>query len=531
MMERGLGWIGRRCWLSVTLIGVLALGASATLSLIGHIPEPQVHDEFSYLLAADTFARSRLTNPTHPLWVHFESFHIIQQPTYASKYPPGQGLMLALGQVLGGHPIIGVWFSTALACAAVCWLLLAWLPPWWAVLGGLLAALHPLILLHWGQNYWGGAVAMGGGALVFGALRRIVRGPRVRDALLMGIGLAVLANSRPYEGLLVSLPAAVLLSIWMMRKNGPTIKISIRRIVLPIVGVLSLTAAAMAYYNWRVTGDPLHMPYEVHEATYAVAPNFLWQQPRPEPVYRHKVMKEFWTDFAFHLYAEKRAAPHAWMFHRWSYSRFRSLPYPLVWILTYPLVLILWLIVLGWILRDPWSRFALLTCAMLAAGLIMESSVRAHYAAPMTGLVFALIFQMMRHLRLWRWRSGQTGRIMAWTIVIVCLTSFSVAFAQKLRTNRVAGMSDRARILVQLNDTTGRHLVIVRYGAGHSAHKEWVYNEADIDAAKVVWAREMEESQNRRLLEYFKERYVWLLEVENDDSSPELKPYPVNSGS
>jgi hypothetical protein len=259
--KRWLGRVARRRGLSILLVGLLAFGANATLSLLGHTPEPSIHDEFSHLLAADTFAHGRLSNPTHPMWVHFESIQIIHQPTYASKYPPAQGLRLAVGQVLGGHPIVGVWMGTGLACAAIYWLLLAWLPAWWALLGGLLTVLHPRMLLDWGQSYLGGAMAASGGALVFGALRRLLRRPRTRDALLMGVGLAVLANCRPYEGLIVSLPVAAVLLAWMLGKHGPATPVALTRMVLPILGVLALTGIAMAFYNWRVTGDPLRIPY------------------------------------------------------------------------------------------------------------------------------------------------------------------------------------------------------------------------------------------------------------------------------
>jgi len=85
------------------------------------------------------------------------------------------------------------------------------------------------------------------------------------------------------------------------------------------------------------------------------------------------------------------------------------------------------------------------------------------------------------------------------------------------------GNLERAALLRQLQQLPGLQLVIVSYGSHHDVDREWVYNDADIDMAKVVWARDMGKSGNQELLQYFHDRKIWFLEPDNP--SPQLLPY------
>jgi hypothetical protein len=324
--------------------------------------------------------------------------------------------------------------------------------------------------------------------------------------------VAILANSRPYEGLLVCLPAAAALLVWMGGKTGCGVRVAVWRIVLPVCAVLAVTAGAMGVYNKSVTGDPLRMPYQVYEETYRVAPLFLWQRLRPEPPYRHKALLDHHRYWA-RTFTEQQSLTGLLRYKGPKLSR-------LLRFYLWP-ELVIPLVMLPWVLRDRWMRLALLTCGVLAAGLLAESWIQHHYAAPITGPLFALVLQGMRHLHVWRWRGRRTGRFIVWALVGICVLAAPLLWEKPKRN------LDQARLLAWLSEDANRHLVVVRYWPWHNRGREWVYNRADIDAAKVVWAREMDPTQNRKLLVYFKDRRAWLLEA--DARPPRLTPYPVES--
>jgi hypothetical protein len=536
-IERAFERLARKQGLAVIVVGAAALLLRLAILPLCPIPLPFSPNDFSFLLASDTFASGRLTNPTPAMWVHFESIHISMTPTYMSMYFPAQGLVLAASKMLFGQPWYGLLCFSALMCAGICWMLQAWLPPTWALLGGILAVVHLGLFSYWINTYHAaGSIAALGGALVLGALPRLKRTVQLRDGLLMAVGVVLLVITRPYEGMLLCLPVGIVLGRWLLYgKKRPSTSALLRCAVAPLALIVA-AGAWMGYYDYRAFGSPVVLPYTLNRAAYAMAPYFAWQPQRPEPSYRHKAMRNFYYEGELRGF-EKFRSPLGFF----SAAFVKAVNGVLFFT---GIALLLPLIMLRRVLMDRRIRFLVLCVLVLTAGMAIEIFLLPHYLAPFTAAFYAIGLQAMRHLRLWSPEGRPVGMTMVRLTVTVCFVMAGLRLcAEPLHLNlRLAEWpasewnvkwygpgqfgTERAHIEAGLERLPGRQLVIVRYSPDHYPFDEWVYNAADIDGSKVIWAREMDPANDLELIHYYKDRKVWL--VQPDKQPAEISPYTVS---
>jgi hypothetical protein len=332
-----------------------------------------------------------------------------------------------------------------------------------------------------------------------------------------------MANSRPYEGLIFSIAVSVGILVWLKGRKLPPTRLLLQRGLIPVIVVLTLAAVATGYYYWRVTGSPFRMTYAVNRETYAVVPYFIFFSKRAVPEYHHAVMRDYYAGWEVRQFEQARTLG--------GFIARTGDKIVQLWRFYVGPALLLPLLALPWLFRDRRMRWTLVAGAIFCVGWLVETWTFLHYVAPATGLVYLVVVQCARHLRLWRHNRTPTGQFLIRSIPTVLvgmifLRCAGILVHAPLEPRWPQGNLDRVAILQHLNAIPGGHLVIVRYGPDHNVDRDWIYNEPNIDLARVVWARDMGEKQNEELLRYFHDRRVWLMY--GDDSPPRLEAYPTN---
>jgi hypothetical protein len=495
-----------RPWLAALAIAGGAVILRLALIPLQPVPVPLVTDEFSHLLLADTLAHGRLTNPTHLFWQHFESIHIIQKPHYASNYFPGQALVLAATMVTLHSAWAGILAESLFFLIALYWALRGWMPARWALFGVLLAALRFAIASYWVNAYHGGFLPAAGGALVMGAFARLRRRPSVILGVVLGLSLAILAGTRPFEGLMYSIPFLAVLAWEFRRQIG-----GLARIALPTLAVAGSAVAGLGIYFQRVTGSPFVTPYQISQKTYGWPMALAWTPP-PPIVNRHVEMARYYE----YEIGERAKVDGPLDFIE--YLTFRAQEY---WRFFFGPVLTIPLVMLG----QVWRRRRMLFAGVAGgiAAVMVEGAASPHYLAPATAVIVAILVECCRHLKAARVRIlPLLPATMALVLVLrLGAQATGLPYTQELNFQswccRVEGNLNKARITAALEKMPGNHLVFVQAKTDPHNLFQWIYNGADIDHSRIVWARDMGTEENAKLAEYMAGRQMWMV-------NPNLEP-------
>jgi hypothetical protein len=514
--------IAKRTVPSMCLLFTLAI--ILRLALLPHcpIPIPDGADDFSYILLGDTLRHLRLANPTHTLHQFFEAVFVLQQPTYASIYPLGQGIVLAFGRIVFQSFWAGVLLSTGAFCALCYWMLRGWVAPRWAIVGGLLAVIQFTVLNEWLNSYWGGAVSACAGCLVFGSLPRLQQSAQKRYCLILGLGLALQILTRPFEAVLLVISVAVFAFIAFREKLALLVRPG-----LVAAAVVSFAVGLTLLQNKAVTQQWTTLPYMLSRYEYGVPTTFTFQ---PNPIPHRPLTPEQELDYraqaAIHgTGAETIGSYFKRLGFRIRYLRFFLLPPLYFALLAFLPSLRYW--------RFLWAAG---TIALFAVGTNFYPYFFPHYIAAVTCLFVLLSvrgLEQLSHVS----RFLRHGEMAAQYAFLLCGVSFVFWFGlyafgssatlpitayQTWNFINYGDPEGRIAIQNQLDRASGKQLVFVRYSPFHR-FREWIHNSADIDAAQVVWANDLGTEEDRKLLHYYPDRKPWLLEP--DAHPPILRPY------
>ena len=517
-LERPTRWLAQRSIWCLLLLAVLPVILRLALLRAHPVPTPDTADDFSYLLLGDTLAHFRLANPVHPMHRFFEALFILQEPSYSSMFPPGQGIALAIGQIVFGSPWAGVVLSVAALCASIFWMLRAWTTPAWALIGSLLGVFEFGPLSQWMNSYWGGAVAATAGCLVFGSLPRLRAGWRTRDAVILGAGLGVHMLTRPFESVLLVLCVVLyFVPVWRQWRSLAT---------ATIVAVLAASPAIALtlFHNHAVTGSWTTLPYSLSRYQYGVPTTFTFQpNPAPHRLLTHEQSIDYQAQRLVHGDATDTVRSYfSRLVLRLRFYRFFFLT---------PLYLVLPVFLLS--LREFRFLWVLLSVLIFSLGTNFYPYFHPHYIAALT-CVFLLI-SVTALERVSRW-----NKEIARTILFLAAAQFLFWYGIHLSASpRLLGalgpyetwnyinygdLQGRLAINDRLAQQPGKQLVFVSYWPRH-LFDEWIHNAADPDSSRVVFAADLGADENAKLRQHYPDRTVWFLEP--DAHPPRLTLYPA----
>ncbi len=169
-------------------------------------------------------------------------------------------------------------------------------------------------------------------------------------------------------------------------------------------------------------------------------------------------------------------------------------------------------------IRDRRTAFIALTCVLFALGTNFFPAFQYHYLAAIVCLFVLMSVEGLRRIS-----ELAGGKEAVRVLVALCAAQFLFSYIVEWNSSPRPNLLRRTDVAKQVAAVPGQLLIFVRYWPAHIFQDEWVYNAADIDAQRVVWARDLGDEEDKKLIAYYKNRTLLLFEP--DARPPSLTPY------
>jgi MFS family permease len=333
---------------------------------------------------------------------------------------------------------------------------------------------------------------------------------------LFAVGFLILANSRPYEGLVYSLPLFGYLAYKLLRSRPNRRRMA--AMLLPAFAMGAAGLIAMGAYNRATTGSAIVMPYTLNHHTYWPLPFFVGQKENPDAKIDDPAFVKFFQSTA-KAYDYDKTTSLSGMAEIEVGRIIRNWVFYVGLALTFP-------VVVGFISSLTQSRLYVAGFAFIAISMALAVCIYniTHYFAPATIAVYVFAVEGLRYM----WDTthlGERAFVIAVCITVALTSSMpqSVTNALYTKYNIADG---REKVMRQLEREPGRYLVLVSYDLDrHYPGAELVHNGAEFGSEKILWARSKSPEADAALCAAYGDRTF--VSVTTDDVKFSLKPLNI----
>lgn len=492
---------------------------------------PVISDELAYQFQSQTFINGRVTNQTPASPEHFESQGLLVEPTFSSKYPPLLAAGMALGEKFFGNEHLLGQLGLALSCCLIFLILIEFfsLPLSFSV--SLIATLNSFYIFEFANSYRPASLSLLAACLVYyGCLRSLKMAqsgaiPSFRSelgyGLIIGLGLGMLALSRPFIGALTFCVSVALYfySLWIR---------GIRSWIIPFLSVILLCGSVQLFINSQVTHNIWKHPHSFVSDKYYMNPGFNFlSKDEPRDYRGNRFLERYYREYEKEIF-ERQTSFSGYIYEYFVEKIHKYLMFHTTYYLL-PFLLIGFVFLILATIKEKSLRLLFLSQSIMGY-FVASLFVVAHlyfYTVTITPIFFLLIaWGVSEVLKFGEDVVGKRApvRVFVSIFILFAVTQLNMrgfAFAASRTTRGVYYKRNFEKALL-IAHPNKKLVIFSKFDESHSIYDNWIYSDPNLNETQILWVTDLGKERNQKFLGHYPERLGLCARFSN--SSPVIDP-------